>query len=54
MVYMVFDDSGVLRCISQDWPRAYGQLANLSGECVGAPRMEVYPDRAFALVAGNE
>lgn len=54
MVYTVYDDTGLLCCISQDWPRAYGVLAKLCGECVGSPHLEVYPDRAFALVSDHE
>ncbi len=54
MVYMVFDDRGILSCVSQNWPQAYGALARLCGECLGVPRMEVYPDRAFALEVAHE
>lgn len=49
MVYMVFDDLGILKCITQNWPRAYAQLGKLCGECVGVPSMQVWPDRAFSL-----
>lgn len=49
MLYLVYDDRGRLRCSTHNWPQAYGALAQLAGACVGAPRMEVYPERGLSV-----
>ncbi len=54
MVYMVFDGADFLRCVSQDWPTAYGVLSQLVATSVHPPKMEVYPERAFALGLDSE
>lgn len=54
MVYMVFDGADMLRCVSQDWPTAYGVLSQLAASSVQPPKMEVYPESAFALGLDHE
>lgn len=54
MVYMVFDGDGFLGCVSQDWLMARRVLAQLCRDSLRLPRMEVYPERAFALEVGHE
>ncbi len=49
MVYMVFDGADLLRCVSQDWSIAYGVFFQLVATSACPPKMEVYPDSAFAL-----
>lgn len=50
MVYMVYDGDGLLACLTQDYLMARRVLSRLCLEEVFSPRMEVYPERAFALV----
>lgn len=54
MVYMVFDGDGYLGCVTQDYLMARRLLSQLCNSCLRPPRMEVYPERAFALEVGHE
>lgn len=54
MVYMVFDGADLLRCVTQDWPTAYGVLSQLAASSILLPKIEVYPERAFALGLDDE
>lgn len=54
MVYMVFDGSDLLRCVTQDWPTAYGVLSKLAATSIQPPTIEVYPESAFAPGVDHE
>lgn len=54
MVYMVFDGADLLRCVSQDWLTAYVVLSKLAANSVQPPKLEVYPESAFALGLDHE
>lgn len=49
MVFLVFDASDTLRCISDCWPVARSALDTVVAEDNGLPRLEIHANAAYGI-----
>lgn len=49
MVFLVFDASDTLRCISESWPIARSALDSVVAEDDGLPRLEIHASAVYGI-----
>lgn len=49
MIFLVFDSDGILRSITDNWPRARSALDMLVQIDVGCPRLEIHASADYLL-----